>query len=76
MKNWEEKISKAYDKMGECLGVGICVCGVLMFGGHIYRMIAECDFTFKQFIYLCAFFVIAFLAYILMRELKKYGKEN
>ena len=76
MKNWEEKISKAYDKMGEYLGIGICICGVLLFGSHIFRMITECNFTFKQFIYLSAFFVIAFLAYILMRGLKKYGKEN
>lgn len=76
MENWEEKISKAYDKMGEYLGIGICICGVLLLGSHIFRMITECNITFKQFIYLSAFFVIAFLAYILMRELKKYGKEN
>lgn len=76
MKNWEEKISKAYDKMGEYLGIGICVCGVLLVGCHIFRMIAECNFTFNQFIYLSAFFVIAFLAYILMKELRKDEKEE
>ena len=76
MKNREDRISKAYDKIGECLGIGICICGILLLGGHIFRMIVECNFTFKQFIYLLAFLVIAFLACILMKELRKYGKEK
>lgn len=75
MRNWEDKISKLYNKIELCLVYALVFCAVTMFGSHIYRMAVEASFNLRQFVYLSIFGVVVYLVCIIVK-LVKSGQEE
>ena len=77
MKNWEDKIfDLLFNKLELYLAYALVFCAVIMFGGHIYRMVFDCNLNFMQFVYLAFLGVIMYFVGVLVKVVKRGQKKD